>query len=73
MPGGAILGGPGRVQAESTELGPGTHDFIKVERFGVPRLVLDSNQKEQGFGQDSWGSYLRGTQIVRPWETGENA
>lgn len=47
MPGGAILGGQGRVQAESTEPGPGTHDFIKVERFGVPRLVQDSTKKSR--------------------------
>lgn len=41
MPAGAILGEQGRVQAESTEPGLGTHDFTKVECFGRPRLVQD--------------------------------
>lgn len=49
MPGGAILGGQGRVQAESTAPGPGTHDFIKEECFKVPRLVQDSNKKRTEF------------------------
>lgn len=30
MPEGAVLGGESRVQAESTEAGPGTHAFIRV-------------------------------------------
>lgn len=75
MPGGAILGGQGRVQAESTDPGPGTHDFTKVECFGVPRLVQDctiQTQKSRVLVR-FMGSYLRGPQTARPWATGEDA